>query len=221
MSPTLRAWLPDLGVGAAIAFIGIFEASTVLIFEDEHRTPFVLVALAMAGCAALVRRAPALALAGIWVVCLLQVMSTLNASALGGGRSSDVMLVEVLVAALVSFGTARWGSVATLWLSLLSIPTAAIVALLLNPLDVTGRLVSRLASGTVLDSLSTMGLTWQLAAAVIGMALLGLPWLTGLALRLGTRAKESEVSQVAAAQDAATRHTAWRHVWRVAWMLTH
>ena len=190
MNPTLRAWLPDLGLGLAIGFMGIFEASTVVIHEDQHRTPYVLTALAVSVCAALVRRAPGIALGILWMVCALQASAT-----------EPLMLVQLVVAPMVAFGAARWGSVSTVWLSALSIPLSALLALaVLTPnLPV---LLDRVVYGPLLNGYPP-GVSWQFVAATAGLTFLCLPWLTGLALRFGMRAKESEVSQVAAEQDAA------------------
>ncbi len=65
----------------------------------------------------------------IWGICGIQL--------LGG---IDLMIVQVAVA-VVAFGTARWGSVPTLWLSALSIPAAGLLVLALLAVDQLSALV--------------------------------------------------------------------------------
>ena len=48
-----------------------------------------------------------------------------------------------------------------------------------------------------------VGTSWPLVAGAFGFAVLAVPWLAGLALRFQVRAVESQVSQVAAEEDAA------------------
>ncbi|WP_372728710.1 sensor histidine kinase [Nocardioides sp.] len=195
MNPTLRTWLPDLGVGLAVAFMGIFEAFTLVVHDTGARVTLVMIALAMTVAGALVRQAPAVALAVLWLVCVLQVSA-----------GTPILMVEMVVAPMVAFGTARWGTTSTVWLSALSMPAAAVVAVLFLDPNLSTVLVDRIAYGTILSSVYPMGVTWRLVAAALGIAFLGLPWLAGLALRFGARARQSEVSQVAAEQDAARAH---------------
>ena len=191
LAQQLQPWLPEIGLGAAVAFIGLFEASTMLVYGDESRVPFVLIALAMAVAAACFRKAPGASLGLLWVVALLQVSA-----------NPQIMLVEVVVVPLVAFGTARWGRAATIWLSALSIPFAALVVVLFFGADVPNLLADRISYGSLLGAGYPLGLRVRLVAALLGMTLLGLPWLAGLAVRYGARARASEVSQVAAQEDA-------------------
>jgi signal transduction histidine kinase len=107
------------------------------------------------------------------------------------------MVCEVLLA-VVAFGCARWGSTLVLWLSAVSIPLGAAIAVLwLDPsvfydsLRVAGvrGLARRAYDGTN---------GWRVSAALLGTALLMAPWLLGLALRFSERSETSRRSQVAA-----------------------
>jgi signal transduction histidine kinase len=106
-------------------------------------------------------------------------------------------VTEILLAA-VAFGCARWGDTLVVWLSGISIPVGAAVAVLwLDP-------------NVFYDSLSIAGIQglaqrgyyggngWRLSAGLLGTALLMAPWLLGLALRFSARSEASRASQVVA-----------------------
>ncbi|MCW2767186.1 MAG: histidine kinase, dimerization and phosphoacceptor region [Nocardioides sp.] len=190
-----RAWAPDLAVGLVVAFFGLFEAATTDVYSPDSRLPLVFVALGAAASVALTRRAPGAALALVWAICSLQVLSNV-----------PVMVVQLSIAA-VAFGTARWGSVATVWLSAVSIPLAAVVAALLVASAGPSGLVDRIGNKSLVNDLYGLRDTWRVAGAIVGMTVLGAPWLAGLALRFGARAQIARDSQVAAERDAARAHT--------------
>ena len=189
-APAWRAWAPDAALGLAVAFLGLLEATNTE-YVESPRTALALVALGFAVAVGLSRRAPGVALALLWAVGTLQVLG-----------SVDLMLVQVSVA-VVAFGTARWGSVATVWASALSIPTAALIGVLVVGQYGLGLLVQSAGFEAVVQEMYRYGDTWQVGAAVVGMSLLGVPWLAGLALRFMARAKVSEVSQEVAEVTAA------------------
>lgn len=206
MTNTWRSWAPDVAAGLVVCFLGLLEAvtsdtsyfgnnGTFLVIHTDRFLLFFL-AVGFAAAVALSRHAPALAVGLVWGICLLQVVS-----------SVPIMVVQLSIAA-VAFGAARWGSLATVWVSAASIPAAAVIAVLFVGSQGSAALVARFGNKTLVEDLYRLGDTWQVAAAVVGMAVLGAPWLAGLALRLASRARESEISQVAAEQDAARAHVA-------------
>lgn len=190
MTTDWRAWMPDVAVAAVVAFLGLYEAATAWVLPGS-RVELVFVAVGTAAAVGLSRRLPAAALGLVWAVCGLQLLAGI-----------DLMLVQVTIAA-VAFGTARWGSAATVWLSALSIPVAAmIVSVIINSRGLGG-LADLAGNRGLLETVRSLSMTWQLAAVVMGMATLGAPWLVGLALRYGDRARTSQASQEAAEEDAA------------------
>jgi len=186
----MRAWAPDTALGVVVLLLGLVEASqTRPVYADW--LDLAVVALGTAVAVGLSRRASGVALALVWVVGLLQLAS-----------GTPALLVQVAVAA-VAFGTARWGSTLTVWLSALSIPAGALVVVLLAASEVYDVIADVIDYTSVVNGAYRFGTTWQVGAAVLGMFVLGTPWLAGLALRLGSRAQQSRVSQVAAEEDAA------------------
>jgi signal transduction histidine kinase len=190
MTSDWRTWVPDLTAAAIVAFLGVYEASTAWVLPGS-RAELVFVAIGTAAAVGLSRRLPAAALALVWGVCGLQVLAGI-----------DLMLVQLAIAA-VAFGTARWGNAATVWLSALSIPVAAMIVTVIVNSRGLGGLADLAGNPGLLDAVRDLSMTWQLTAAVMGMATLGAPWLVGLALRFGDRARTSQASQEAAEEDAA------------------
>jgi signal transduction histidine kinase len=186
----VRRWLPDLGAGLVVVLLGLLEVAN---RDDFMATSNGLpaVALAMGVVVALSRRAPAASLALVWFIGVLQVVNGV-----------DLMLVE-LATALVAFGCARWGSTLTVWVSVLSIPAAAVIAVVYVGVNGLGGIIEGAGFEQVVEDRYAYGDTWQVAAAVVGMALLGVPWLAGLTLRFVARAKSSRTSQEQAEEEAA------------------
>ncbi|WP_210649513.1 sensor histidine kinase [Nocardioides sp. SYSU D00065] len=186
----LRAWLPDAALGAAVLLLGLAEASRVKPFWQDW-WDLALVVGGIATAVGLSRRAPGAALGLVWLVGLAQLVT-----------GTPVLLAQLSIAA-VAFGAARWGSTAVVWLSGLSIPLGAAVVVLFAASEVYDVISGFIDYSSVIDSAYRFGTTWEVGAAVVGMFVLGSPWLAGLALRFGSRAAESRVSQVAAEEDAA------------------
>jgi signal transduction histidine kinase len=90
--------------------------------------------------------------------------------------------------------------------SALSIPLAALAFVGFAVLTGTG-IVEGALGGSGYRSVARFAYrfadTWQTAVALVGLALLGLPWLAGLALRFSERATASQASQAAAEEGAA------------------
>lgn len=187
---TWQRWVPDLLLGLAVFVLGVLEIANRTYITTSEVALGVL-ALLMGVAVGLSRHAPGAALILVWAIGVAQVAGEV-----------DLLLVEVAIA-VVAFGCARWGTTPTVVLSGLSIPAAAIILVVYIGLFGLGVLAENLGVTTVVESAFSYDDRWQVAAAVIGMALLGVPWLAGLALRYVERAQTSHVSQVAAEDEAA------------------
>ncbi|WP_426245115.1 sensor histidine kinase [Nocardioides sp. LHG3406-4] len=184
-----RGWTPDLAVGGAVLMIGLLEISWGT-FYTASGSLLMFVLLGTAAAVTLSRQAPGVALALVWIVCSVQVLSV-----------TPTLLTQLAIAC-VAFGTARWGSTLTVWLSGLSIPAAALVGVFFFVLDhLTWVEVPNYRN--LLEAAYGFGDTWQVGAVMLGALVLAAPWLLGLALRFGARARDSRVSQLAAEEDAA------------------
>lgn len=180
---TWRSWLPDAGAAALVLLLGLYEASTIDVYPPDTSWPLVMVAVSMAVLVGLSRHLPGLALALTWAFCSLQVMT-----------GTQLMVIE-LALGVVAFGTARWGSTATLLLSVLSIPAAAVIAVLWIDPSVFYTALGAAGFRDLVWRTSQLSDRWQVSAALLGMAVLGVPWLAGLALRFSSRAQQSRSSQ--------------------------
>jgi signal transduction histidine kinase len=134
----------------------------------------------------LFRLAPAVALAVVWLIAVLQVTVGV-----------PVALVQVAVL-LVAYGTSRYGSTATVWLSGLSIPLGALVALPSMSLLPYDAVVIQLERGLTGPGMDLGYLTVLAAAFVVVVFLLAVPWTVGLVLRLRGRARQDEQQRVVA-----------------------
>ncbi len=184
----LREWAPDLSGALVVLVLGLLEALNADAFSGNAQ---VLVAVGIAVAVALARHAPSIALSVVWIIGGLQVLGSVS-----------LMLIELAIA-VVAFSAARWGSSATVWVSGLSIPAAAFLAVGYVDHEGIGSLSRFIGTGPALDAARRVGTSWPLVAGAFGFAVLAVPWLAGLALRFSTRASESRVSQVAAEEDAA------------------
>ena len=183
-----RAWMPDLGVGALVLLVGLLEVFSMNTawYLDDPRPALALVVLGIATAAALSRRLPAVALALVWAVCTLQVVAGVQ-----------LLMVELAIG-VVAFGTARWGRPLTVWASALSIPAAAVITVLWISSGVFYAALDTAGFRTLAQQTSRFADRWQLVAIVLGIAVLGVPWLAGLTLRFSSRAQQSRAGQVAA-----------------------
>lgn len=181
-SRTPHPWR-DAGLGAAVAGVGIWEIvrTPPWVFQS---TPDTLTVVLLLACAVgLYRRAPGASLALAWASGMVQVIT-----------SVDVLLIQ-LSAAMVAFGTARYGNVLVAWLGALSVPFAAAFAILvaerrgLPRFDLT-LFFMPLQYQTRADGVLLLGLT--------AITLLSLPWMIGLVLRLRQRAQRSREAGEAA-----------------------
>jgi signal transduction histidine kinase len=184
--PAWQEWLPDAASGFIVAALGL--AITIVnygAFDEYARIPLgaltharevallAVVAVVTGAAVGASRHAPGAALALVWMLAVIHVLVGVP------------ILGTELAVAVVVFGTARWGSTAVAWLSALSIPAGATVAVVF-----LGQYIRRiLATFFHLRTLADLGATWQPFAAVIVAALLGVPWLAGMVLRVAVRAR--------------------------------
>ncbi|MEJ7833326.1 MAG: histidine kinase [Nocardioides sp.] len=195
MNRDWRAWAPDLVAAGVVFVLGLVETVNTdiytVIYSGSSRWELAVVALGVAAAVGLARRMPAAALGLVWVGCTLQVVLGI-----------PVMTVQLAVA-YVAFGTARWGSPATVVAGFLSIPAAALIALVLVASDLFFPSVPLGEFSTLVDVVAGFGDVWQVGATVLGTVILVVPWLAGLTLRFLDRAHSSRASQVAAEGTAA------------------
>lgn len=179
-----RPWRADALAGLLALLIGLYEMHGDLVVTSRAGELLVVVGVAVA--VGLSRLLPGAALGVAWGVGLVHV-------ATGTGP----MVCEVLLV-VVAFGCARWGSTAVVWLSGLSIPLGAAIAVLwLDPSVFYDSL--RVAGVQGLAQRAYDGSNgWRLPAALLGSALLMAPWLLGLALRFSAGSQASRRSQVEA-----------------------
>lgn len=186
----MSAWqrlLPDVGAALLVLFVGLAEVVTRGTLDGPGgRAALVLLVVAIAVAVGLARRAPAAALALVWCLGWAQLVDSI-----------PVLFVEVAIGG-VAFGVARWGSAATVWASALSIPLAAALAVSLLDTSVLYSALDSAGFRLLAEHTSGWADRWQLSAGLLGMAVLGVPWLAGLALRFSDRARRSQASQVAA-----------------------
>lgn len=182
-----RAWVPEASLAGAVLALGLGEARSVV--GDQWP---VLVGVSLAVLFS--RRVPAAALAIVWVVGVMHAVLAL-----------PILVIEVAVT-IVAFGCARWGSTLTVIASGLSIPAAATVAvfLVISENYGYGYLNQLGASRELVFVAETIGGGALLAgAATLGVLVLLVPWLAGLAVRAMARARTSTARQKAAEEDAA------------------
>jgi signal transduction histidine kinase len=177
-------WVPDLLAGVMVALLGLWEMHgdrTV-----SSRPGEVLVVLGVAAAVGLSRHAPGAALSVAWLTGGVHIVT-----------GTGPMVIEVALA-IVAFACARWGTQAVVWISGVSIPVAAAIA------------VALLDANVLYDALNTAGVRvlagraydgtngWRVPAGLLGTALLTAPWLLGLALRFSAGSQASRASQVVA-----------------------
>lgn len=183
-----RQWAPDLGAGLVVLLVGLVETLNLYhpYYASDPRPPALLISLGIATAVALSRHLPGAALALVWAVCSLQVVF-----------GAQLLMVELAIG-VVAFGAARWGSAATVWLSALSIPAAAVISVFWIQPDVFYRALDTAGFRSLIDTTSRFSDRWQITAAILGMSVLGVPWLAGLTLRFSARAQQSREFQVTA-----------------------
>lgn len=197
--PAWQQWLPDAAAGLIVAALGLMVTVLGIGTVDEYAGPLTLhrqtmllavLAVMMGAAVGLSRLTPGTALAVVWAVAGIHVIAGV-----------PILATEFAVVAVV-FGTARWGSTAVVWLSALSIPAGAGATVAFLATDVQ----RALPAFVDLSALPRLGERWQPGAVVIGVALLGLPWMAGLVLRAVARARTTaDLASVDVARAEAER----------------
>jgi signal transduction histidine kinase len=190
MNDRVKDWAPDAVLGLAVLVVGMVEVWGVTVPYGQSRLTYVVVAVAFAVASGLSRQAPFIALLLVWVFCSVQLVAGI-----------PVLSVEFSVA-VVAFGCARWGEPATVVLSGLSIPAAGVVGFVIQSRAMVGVFRDLSAFGELQSSASRFSDTLQVGATILGLLVLVVPWLAGLALRATARARQSEFRQEEAEADA-------------------
>jgi signal transduction histidine kinase len=188
---SLRSWALDLAVGLGVLLIGFVEIVQNRYYVSELQ---VGIALGFAVASGLARRVPSLALLVVWLTCAGQLYT-----------GTEVLAAEFFVA-WVAFACARWGSVATVVVSGLSIPAAGGIGLLLFVRVADGDYEPIAMFSSVIDNARQFGDTVVVGAIILGLLILAVPWLAGLVVRSVVRARRSEASEELAQADAVRAH---------------
>lgn len=183
-----RPWIPDIGAGLVVVLLGALEVVNLPYYDpaDDPRAGAARLVLAIGVAVGLCRRFPAVSLALVWIACGLQVVT-----------GTQLLMIELAIG-VVAFGVARWGSALTVWTSALSIPAAALITVYWIDAGVFYSALDTAGFRVIAERTARFGDRWQLTAALLGMAVLGVPWLAGLSLRFSDRARRSRASQEAA-----------------------
>jgi signal transduction histidine kinase len=182
-------WAPDLALGLTVLVVGVIEIYRDGLSGADPELFWIVLATAVA--VGLSRRLPLVSLTLIWVFYAYQV-----------SQPFPILYVQLAVA-VVSFGCACWGHPVTVFLSGLSIPAAGVIAVVFAGSSIFRVSVYLSHFHRLLEAVHGVSGSWRLGAAILGIVLLGVPWLAGLTVRFSRYAAESRVSQRAAEEQAA------------------
>ncbi|GGL02524.1 sensor histidine kinase [Mangrovihabitans endophyticus] len=197
-----RPWLPEAIAVLMVLVVGVTEA--VLLSAVAGSLAFGLTqvpqVLVVAGAVGLCRRAPGAALAGVWGLGLLHVMT-----------GAPIMLTEFALTA-VFFGGARWGRPPTVLTSALSVPLAVVVAYVLSGSSTAGLLLG----GSPLGGILRQDPALLLVLSLIALLVVAAPWPAGLVMRFLVRARNSRAAMLVAEDVAAGARRETEHAREVA-----
>ncbi|WP_460853559.1 sensor histidine kinase [Nocardioides montaniterrae] len=185
--PHLSPWVTAAVAGFAVLLVGSWEIVRTDTWLPVHRPSEVLFVLGFAAAVSAYRLRPSVALGLLWVLGLAQLW-----------WGEPILLAEAAIA-LIAYGCARYGSVATLVASAASVPAIAFLGLALETL---GRRVYFAHQGYY--GLIGYGSSLHAIAGrflVIGLALLLVPWLVGLLFRVLRREARTRAEQVETAKE--------------------
>ena len=189
MNERLREWAPDAVIALGVLLVGFIEIYATVLPLDVTDVGKAWVVLGFATACGLSRKAPLAALSLVWAVCAMQLFWGVG-----------VMTVQFAVA-VVAFGCARWGTRATVVASGLSIPAAAGIGLLVVMRGSLGAFRDIAVFREIIDGAYRFSDTLLVGATVLGLLILAVPWLAGLALRATARAERSEEKSEQAEAD--------------------
>lgn len=179
----LLTWWPDVTLGLAVVVLGVADITYQFTQWSFIPTGTWLVVGGCAVSAALFRHLPGGSLLAFWLTGAVLVVS------------STPLLGVLLVVLLVGYGTARHGSLVVVWLSGVSIPLGAILAMVMVLRD-GYQLVGR-----IYDPLSSIyggGRIGAVTLLAIGTIVFAVPWLVGLLVRSVARTEEVQERRMAA-----------------------
>lgn len=181
------AWTPAVVIGVVVLVLGMWEINHEDVWALPSSRAQALFVIVFAVAVAAYRLRPGLALVLLWCLALDQLL-----------RGFPVLPVEAAVA-IVAYGCARYGSVATLVASASSVPAIALVAeLAVRTGQVVrfsdARLYTLLGPGSSIRSVVGHLL-------LVGVGLLIVPWLVGLLLRVLRREAATRAEQIETARE--------------------
>jgi signal transduction histidine kinase len=187
------SWVTDVALAVALGVFGVAEAlRTVNLYsvEDDPKAWGMLfgscaVALGFAAAAGCYRRAPGVGLLLVWLAGTYQLISL-----------TQVMMVQLSVV-IVAFGCARYGSLATLWLSALSVPLGGISVILVvrsTGWSIIDTMLGQVGQRVFDASQQTYGEAVVILAGLSALVL-AVPWLIGLVLRVRAQARVNRLAR--------------------------
>ncbi|MFC1415640.1 sensor histidine kinase [Streptacidiphilus cavernicola] len=183
---------PDLLLGLAVAGYGLSEANRFVVAASTPVHQVQLAVLLTAVAVTLFRTLPGTALALVWVTALFQLVD-----------GPPALMVQ-LSFGVVAYGAARHGDRTVLWLSGLSLPCGAVMAVMVitrRGIDLTSPLA---------DLVRTLGALRLASLTLVGAALLAVvtvPWLVGLLQRVRAAAERDQAEAEARRLRAETERT--------------
>ena len=177
----------DLVVGLGTGAFGLAESAGLTYRGSYLDLDVLLVVLLVSVSAGLFRALPGAALCLFWLAAVIQL-------------STGTFALQVeLVAGLVAFGAARHGNATVLWLSGASLPFGMATALVvIRRFGIDTPIYLRVLRAEVVP-LSLVGTSL--------LAVLGLPWLVGLLLRIRAKAARDQAEAEARRRRAETQRT--------------
>lgn len=171
----------DLALAALAITIGVLEALDHIRVEAGTGPARIAIVVAMGLAVGAWRRCPSVSLLLVWVAGAMQVTN-----------GFDVAWVQ-FGAVVVAYGTSRYGAVATIWASALSVPAALGIAAIYVRNHGT-----ELATLFGLSGLSLTDTRPLLTLGAAASAPLVIPWLIGLSFRMRARAEANARERIAA-----------------------
>jgi signal transduction histidine kinase len=176
-----------LGVGAVVLGLGLWEVATADIRTLMPRFDQALFVCGLAVAVASYRLLPSLALGLLWVLALIQLWNDV-----------PLLLVELTIA-VIAYGCGRYGSVATIVASAASVPAVALIAVVTTGFGLVER---PSANQTYYDLIGDQSLHSVVTRVLLfGTALLIMPWLVGLFVRVLRREAQTRAEQIETAKE--------------------